>query len=104
MTDSARDPIAGAAVRLIHEETAVTRTASSDEEGNFVASLLPPGSYRLEIEMTGYKKHVERISLKVNQEVRIDVALEPGTLAEEITVEAPYRASEKRFSRARHRD
>jgi hypothetical protein len=87
--DATRDPIAGVAVRLIHEETNETRAAASDEEGNFAASLLPPGSYRLEIEMAGYKKHIERISLKVNQEIRVEVALEAGNLAEEITVIAP---------------
>ena len=89
VADTARDPIAGVAIRLIHVETGETRRAETDEEGNFVASLLPPGSYRLEIEMSGYKKHVEQISLKVNQEIRVEVVLEPGNISEEVNVTAP---------------
>jgi hypothetical protein len=89
VTDTARDPVVGVAVRLVHEETGETRRAATGEDGNFVASLLPPGSYRLEIELTGYKKHVEQISLKVNQELRVEVVLEPGNIAEEVNVTAP---------------
>ncbi len=86
--DAASRPVAGASVALIHEETGKNRAATSDARGGFTMSLLPPGVYRLEVERAGYRKHVQRLVLLVNQEVRVEVPLLPGSVTEQVEVTA----------------
>ncbi len=79
-------PLAGVEVLLTRESTNETRTATSDADGAFSIALLAPGTYRVEAQSTGYKKHIQRVELEVNQELRADIGLEVGTLAEEVVV------------------
>ncbi len=88
ITNIARTPLAGVTLKLTRSETNELRTAASSAEGGFVISSLPPGTYRLEVEAAGYKKHLQDIELQVNQIFRTDIALEIGPLAEELTVTA----------------
>ncbi|HVF89746.1 MAG TPA: TonB-dependent receptor [Blastocatellia bacterium] len=89
VSDSAQTALADVPVRLIHEETNEVRTATSGASGEYIISLLPPGSYRIEVENTGFKKHIQKLTLRVNQDVRADVRLEVGQIAEEVFVTAP---------------
>jgi len=76
-------------VTAIHEETDERRRALSGPEGEFALSLLPPGSYRIEAESAGFRKSVTRgIVVQVGQDVRVNLALEAGPLAEEVIVTA----------------
>jgi hypothetical protein len=95
VTDSSRAPLPGVALTLVHEETNETRTTTSGAAGEFTVSSLEPGAYRVEIEHTGYKKYVQKVELLINQERRIEVALEVGQLTDEIVVSAPRAALKK---------
>lgn len=75
-----RDPnralVPGALLRLINNETQEQRTAQSGAEGEYAFGSLMPGSYRLEVEATGFATFAQsEIQLRVNQEVRLDVSL-----------------------------
>src|SRR5262245_33854081 len=48
--------VAGATVTLKNTETNTVRTATSKDNGGYVFDLIQPGTYRLEIEATGFKK------------------------------------------------
>lgn len=85
---TAQTSLPGATLRLIQEETGLVRTSTSNAEGEFVVSSLPPGAYRLEVEAAGYKKYLQNLVLQVNQVLRVDMALEIGSLAEEVVVTA----------------
>src|SRR5512145_2120633 len=50
LTDAKDLPLAGAQLRLSHRATNERRQASSGSDGEYVFALLPPGTYRLEIE------------------------------------------------------
>ena len=89
VTDSSQARLSGAIVKLVNLATGDLRTTASGDDGEFVVSLLPPGSYRLEVEQGAYKKHTQYLLLRVNQELRIDVTLEVGPIAEEVVVTAP---------------
>ncbi len=89
VTDGASAPIPGVTLKVIQSETNETRTTTNNAAGEFVFSMLPPGPYRLEVEQTGYKKYIHQLELRVNQELRLDVALELGPLTEEIIITAP---------------
>ena len=88
VSDNSRTRLSGALVRLIHIETNEARTTTSNDEGEFTVSALPPGQYRIEVEQTGFKKYSQELSLQVNQEHRLNISLEIGSIAEVLTVTA----------------
>lgn len=87
--DQSGGTIAGAAVTLTNQATNVNRTTKSDGEGNYLFVLVDAGVYRLAVEHSGFKKNVQNdITLEVNQNARLDVALEVGQVTETIEVSA----------------
>lgn len=95
ITDSSDKPIAGAKVTLNREETNERREVVAGSRGGYALTLLPPGRYRLEVEQTGFKRTVSRVTLEVNQELRVDLSLEVGTLRDEVAIEASRAALKK---------
>ena len=89
VTDPSGAAVAGAPMRLIHEDTNAVRYGSSTADGSFAVSQLDPGAYRLEVELSGYKTFVNRATLEVDQRLRLDVQLELGALTERVEVAAP---------------
>src|SRR5213594_5058052 len=84
--------IPGAMVTVKHTETGYTRTAISSESGDYNVPLLPVGAYELTTVMPGFKQDVRRgINLVVGQQAVINLTLEVGAAAEQVTVteEAP---------------
>src|SRR5262249_4101165 len=89
VADSSRMPVANAPIKLIRADTNELRTVRSGDQGEFAVSALGPGSYRVEVEQTGYKKYSRVVTLEVNQDLRLDIALEVGSVNEELMVRAP---------------
>ena len=89
VTDSSRTPLSGAPIKLTHTDTDESRIAKSGDHGEFIVSVLPPGSYRVEVEQGGFKRYSRLVTLQVNQELRLDISLEVGPITEEIVVTAP---------------
>src|SRR3954451_14247995 len=65
VTDAAAAPIADATVRLTNTGTAFAQTASSNETGSYVFPLVPPGSYQISIEKSGFQRYVRTFTLEV---------------------------------------
>ena len=85
--DASAGAVPGATVTVINVFTGLTQSRESGVEGSYSIPLLPVGQYRLEVHKTGFQRHVrERISLAVNDRLTIDVTLEVGTVAEQVTV------------------
>jgi hypothetical protein len=97
VADGSRARVGGAPIKVIAEETGDVRNATSSAEGEYIVSLLPPGLYRVEVEFAGHKKYVHRVLVEVNQELRLDIGLQIGSLNEEMVIVAP-RVSLKRDS------
>ncbi len=95
VTDSSDRPVPGADLNLVREETSERRKVKTGSAGEYYFTLLAPGQYRLEVEQSGFKKTIHRASLEVNQDLRIDLALQVGSLRDEILVEAPKVALRK---------
>ena len=89
VTDPSGAAVSGAAYRLVSEHTQVVRAGSSGADGGYSVVQLEPGSYRLEVEVPGYKMSVSRATLAVDQRLRLDVRLDLGTLSEQVVVTAP---------------
>src|SRR5437899_2203393 len=84
--------IPGAMVTVKHTETGYTRTAISSETGDYNVALLQVGAYEITTAMPGFKQDVRRgINLVVGQQAVINLTLEVGAAAEQVTVteEAP---------------
>ncbi|MCA1561125.1 MAG: carboxypeptidase regulatory-like domain-containing protein, partial [Acidobacteria bacterium] len=101
VTDPAQLPLGGVEIRVEHEGTNETRSATSGPEGRFTLALLPPGQHRLVAEAAGYKRYVRSVALRVNEDVWVEVALEVGAITEAVTVLAPYVLLEKDSSELR---
>ena len=84
-----------ASFRLVELGTNVTRSGASGGDGAFSVAQLRPGPYRLEIEVDGYKTAVREVVLTVDQQLRLDVQLELGTLTERVVVSAPTPALDR---------
>src|SRR5579864_7559813 len=68
-----------ATVTLTNTGTNVSRTTLTDSGGSYLFTLVPIGTYRLSVEQTGFRKYVrDGIVLNVNQNAKLDVALQVG--------------------------
>src|SRR5881397_1626424 len=84
--------IPGVTINIKHTETGQTRTATSNETGDYNVPLLPVGAYEITTAMPGFKQQVRSgINLQVGQQAVINLTLEVGPAAEQVTVteEAP---------------
>src|SRR5712664_2558127 len=89
ITDTNNAVVGGATVNVTDVNTNITRTAKTNESGNYVFANLPQGTYRVEAELQGFKKTLDTgVEVLVNTTVRRDLELEPGSVAEQVTVTA----------------
>ncbi|MBM3734695.1 MAG: hypothetical protein FJW39_02825 [Acidobacteria bacterium] len=79
--------IAGAKVRATNTETNAGVSTVSNDNGNFEIPYLLPGTYRVDVELDGFKKAVrDGIALRVNDRLTLDFTLELGSVAESVVV------------------
>src|SRR5947207_83578 len=92
VTDTTGAGVPGATVTVTEVQTGISRSAATNASGNYTFSNLKDGVYRVEAELPGFRKTVrENVKVDVNTTVRVDLALQVGSLAEAVTVvqEAP---------------
>src|SRR5215471_7489511 len=79
VTDSSGAVVVNAKVTVTETNTGVSRQMNSNESGNYTFTNLPPGTYAVTAEMTGFKK-VNRtgVAVLVDTTVRVDLSLPPG--------------------------
>ncbi len=99
ITDASGAVVQNAKVVLTETNTGVSRTANSNESGNYSFPNLPPGLYSVSAEQAGFKKATRAgVDLPVNTTIRVDLALQPGQISE--TVEVTAEASALQTDRA----
>src|SRR2546427_8852773 len=84
--------IPGVSITVKHTDTGQTRTAISSTSGSYNVPLLTVGAYEISTMMPGFKQQLRSgINLVIGQQAVIDLTLEVGAAAEQITVseEAP---------------
>ena len=87
VTDKSGAAVVGAQVVLTSTGGTLTRTTQTNDDGVYVASALPPGTYDLTVTAKGFQKfQAKKIALDVAQKARVDVALTVGTITEEVVV------------------
>lgn len=88
ITDASGAIVPHATVTVTNADTGVIPwRGTSNELGIYSAPALPVGSYRVRVELAGFKKEeVDGIRLLVGQRARVDVSLTPGEVSETVTV------------------
>lgn len=90
VTDQSGGLVKGATVEIFSEGTGKTvRTLTTGEDGAFSTSLLPPGTYRVEVSASNFKKAVVAgVQVRITELTRQDVSLQAGRIEETVNVEA----------------
>jgi hypothetical protein len=87
VTDTSSAAVPGAQVTATNLDTQFSRSATTDQSGQYSLPLMPVGNYKVEFALDGFKNLSRTgILLEVGRNARIDVAIEPGNVAESITV------------------
>jgi Carboxypeptidase regulatory-like domain len=86
--DSSGAVVPKASVTLINTATQVTRTTTSDQDGNFRFVSLAPGSYVVKVEASGYQRSESSVTLLTEQNVNVPVTLKVGAVTESVNVTA----------------
>jgi Carboxypeptidase regulatory-like domain len=84
--------LANVRVTLVNEATGVSRDTQTNASGDYVFPEVPVGNYRVEFELSGFKKDVRRdVRLELNQVLMLNVSMQIGQAKEvvEVTSEAP---------------
>src|SRR5260370_20831767 len=86
-TDPAGAAVTSVAITLTNKDTGVQRTAKTNESGAYSLPNLPPGSYSLAAEASGFRKiQIEAFALEAFRTLRQDLKFEVASAATEITV------------------
>jgi len=89
VTDPSKALIVGANVAAVSSGTSFRYEAVTNASGEYYLTNLPPGSYRLEIEKTGFKKLIKPdVTLHVQDALEINFEMTLGPASQSVTVEA----------------
>jgi hypothetical protein len=89
VTDPSKALIAGAKAAAVSSGTSFRYEAATNGSGEYYLTNLPPGTYRIEIEKTGFKKLIKPdVTLHVQDAIELNFELTLGSMSETITVEA----------------
>src|SRR5271170_3875184 len=92
MTGTVKDPsgavVAGAKVTLRNSNTNIARSVTTDKDGAYLFTLISIGAYELTVERQGFEKYVHTgITLEINQNAKLDVALRVGATSQVVEVQ-----------------
>ena len=90
--DASGASISGVTVTVTSQETGAARTVTTGAAGNYEVPALPIGPQEIRASKTGFKSEIRSgVQLAVGQEAVVNLTLEVGEVAEQVTVtgEAP---------------
>ncbi len=90
VTDSSGAVVPGATSLIANtDKNAVLRKVTSGKDGSFTAPLLPIGHYSVTVEAQGFRSFTKsNLELNIRDQYRVDATLAPGSVTENVTVEA----------------
>lgn len=75
-----------ATVTLVNVGTQVTRTTTTDENGNYRFVSLAPGAYKITVEASGYAKSESNVTLLTEQNLNVPITMKVGAVTEAVIV------------------
>lgn len=97
VSDASGAAVAGATVTITEVNKNTSQSVQTDDSGNYNVPFLIPGTYRVSVEKTGFKRESsQNIPLNVNDRTRQDFTMQLGAVSEtvEVTSAAPLVQSE----------
>jgi hypothetical protein len=89
VTDATGAAVPGATVTVRNVDTGLLRTTETQGDGGYRVPELPIGTYDVTVEKTGFQTSITNgVKVDVAAERRVDAALKPGEVKEQITVSA----------------
>ena len=89
VTDSSGAAIAGANVLVTNPATGLSRSAATDDSGNYFVNELPLGSYAVTASKAGFRTvTASGVEVAVATPERVDMKLSPGEVSEKVEVTA----------------
>jgi hypothetical protein len=87
IVDASGDVVPGVTVTLRSEDTGLVRTVVTNQSGDYLFVLMPPGRYTVEAELAGFRK-IERpgVVVSVGSRQTLPLQLEVGALTEVLIV------------------
>jgi hypothetical protein len=90
VVDTSGGFVAGADVQIIDSRTgALLRKLQTGSDGSFVATLLPPSSYSVVVNKSGFSEaKAEGIEVHVTETTKVTMTLKPGSVSEKVEISA----------------
>jgi hypothetical protein len=89
VTDPSGAVVPGASVVATSQSTGFTRSATSDQEGNYRLTFLPLGVYHMEVKSPGFERMLrDGIEVQADERVRVDFKLTVGEATQTVEVNA----------------
>jgi hypothetical protein len=89
ITDSSGALVAGASVSVTSDRTGLARSVTTSKEGEYLVSNVPPDVYSVTAALQGFKAAKRAgLTLSVDQNMRLDFALEVGDFSDVVEVGA----------------
>ena len=94
VSDPSKATIANADVTLRNVSTALVLTARSSADGSYHIDFVPPGTYSLRVQASGFAAEAQTVTVTVGQSTTVDAQLALGTAATTVTVSGESAALE----------
>ena len=90
VVDTSGGSVAAAEVQIIDTRTeSLARKVSTNADGSFVAPLLPPGTYIVVVNKSGFAEaKASGIEVRVTETTKVTIALKPGAVSEKVEISA----------------
>src|SRR5438477_2916983 len=90
VVDTSGGSVAGADVQIIDTRTeVVVRKLPTSSDGSFVTQLLPPGTYSVVVNKSGFSQaKADGIEVRVTETTKVTITLKPGTVSEKVEISA----------------
>ena len=97
--DPQGNTVGGATVTITNAEKNFSRTQQTNQDGVYTFTAVPPGTYKLEVETSGFKKaSLAEVEALVDTPIVRDIQLEIGAVSEVVNItsggEAPLNTSD----------
>jgi hypothetical protein len=96
VVDASGGSVAGADVQIIDTRIEVlVRKLPTASDGSFVAPLLPPGTYSVLVNKSGFSQaKADSIEVRVTETTKVTITLKPGAVSERVEISAQVTAVE----------
>ena len=97
VSDPTGATVPNAKVTIANAQTGLSREATTGQNGNYLFTILQPGTYNLSVEAQGFRRTVQNnIELQVNQRAEVNLQLQVGQVTDtlEVTGTAPLLEAE----------